>query len=262
VNGELIHLESHSDGMVAAISLNRPEKRNALSIALMEQLLAAVQSSATNTNRRVLVLRGNGPVFCAGLDLTEASDLNRVDRSAHLLRDVYQAICQCPLVTIAAAHGTAMGGGVGLLGACDLVVAADDLHISFPEVHRGLVAALVTAVLQRQLAERTLRELILLGQTIPANQALSIGLVNRVVPSAHLTDEVNSLAEQAIAGAPGAISRTKLLLDTLSSRPISDELDRALQIHLLARNDAEAAEGVAAFLEKRQPMWGPRTSSS
>jgi methylglutaconyl-CoA hydratase len=151
-----------------------------------------------------------------------------------------------------------MGGGVGLLAACDLVVAADDLRVGFPEVRRGLVAALVTALLRRQLSDRVLRELVLLGRTITAAEALSVGLANRVVPPDRLMDEAASLATQAVRGAPGAIARTKRLLDDLAARPIVDELGRALQYHLEARDAAEAAEGIAAFLEKREPRWDVR----
>lgn len=244
-----------SDPAVLVVTLNRPQKRNALSIELIEALTHAVRSAPSEPRRRVLVLRGSDPVFCAGLDLHEASDRSKADRSSHLLADLYEAICTCPLVTIAAAQGAAFGGGAGLIAACDLVVASEDLRIGFPEVHRGLVAALVTCMVRRQLGERAVRELVLLGQSVPAQRALAIGLVNRVVPPARLSDEVTAFAHEACAGAPGAIARTKRLLDDLSPRPIRDDLRLALKYHLEARESAEADEGVAAFLEKRRPEW-------
>jgi methylglutaconyl-CoA hydratase len=246
---------------VVRVTLNRPEKRNAMSVALMEQLREAVRAAAGDPRRRVLILRGNGPVFCAGLDLQEASIAAQAEPSARALAGVYEAICLSPLVTIAAAQGAAMGGGVGLLAACDLVVAADDLRIGFPEVRRGLVAALVTALLRRQLPERVLRELVLLGQTIDATDAQRHGLVNRVVPSDRLMDEAECLAGQVLQGAPVAIARTKSLLDDLAARHIASDLVHALRCHLEARNDSEAAEGIAAFLEKREPRWGPRSQA-
>src|SRR5688572_10148750 len=243
---------------VVRITLNRPEKRNALSVALMDELRDAVRVAAGDLRCRVLILCGNGPVFCAGLDLQEVSIAGGPERSARALAGVYEAICLSPQITIAAAQGAAMGGGVGLLAACDLVVAADDLRIGFPEVRRGLVAALVTALLRRQLPERVLRELVLLGQTITATDALRQGLVNRVVSSDRLAEETERLAGKVIQGAPVAIARTKSLLDNLAPRPIASDLVHALRYHLEARDDSEAAEGIAAFLEKREPRWDPR----
>jgi methylglutaconyl-CoA hydratase len=164
------------------------------------------------------------------------------------------------LVTIAAVHGAIMGGGIGLMSACDIAIAADDARIAFPEVHRGLVAALVTVLVRRQVADRVLRELVLLGEPIDATQAKSIGLLSRVTSADRLRTETHDVAMQAVKGAPGAIARTKRLLDELSARPIASELDRALQYHLAARNDSEAAEGIAAFLQKREPHFGPRNA--
>lgn len=244
-----------SDPAIVLVTLNRPGKRNALSIELIERLTAAITQASSDPARRVLVIRGADPVFCAGLDLHEASNPALSDQSSHKLADLYIALCQCPLVTIAAAQGAAFGGGAGLLAACDLVVAAEDLRIGFPEVHRGLVAALVTCMVRRQLGERAVRELVLLGQSVPAERALSLGLVNRVVPSARLMDEATGLAREACNGAPGAIARSKRLLDDLAPRPIADDLRLALKYHREARDSAEAGEGVAAFLEKRPPNW-------
>jgi methylglutaconyl-CoA hydratase len=258
VNERLVELDTTREAATATITLNRADKRNALSVQLLDELLAAINSASADLNRRVLILRGNGPAFCAGLDLKEASDPSNNERSARALADVYKAIAQSPLVTIAAVHGAVMGGGIGLIAACDLVLAADDTSIAFPEVRRGLVAALVTALVHRQVADRMLRELVLLGQTITANQAMSIGLVNRVVPLHQLQTEAKGLAAHVLQGAPNAIVRTKRLLDGLFPHPISGGLDYALQYHLQARDDAESAEGIAAFLARRPPVWGPR----
>jgi methylglutaconyl-CoA hydratase len=258
VSQRLVELDTTTDAATATITLNRADKRNALSIQLLDELLAAVTSASADLTRRVLILRGNGPAFCAGLDLKEAADARNNERSARALAGVYQAIAQSSLVTIAAVHGAVMGGGIGLMAACDLVLAADNTSIAFPEVRRGLVAALVTALVQRQVADRTLRELVLLGQTISANQAMSIGLVNRVVPLHQLQTEAHGLAAHVLQGAPNAIVRTKRLLAGLFPHPISAGLDYALQYHLQARDDAESAEGIAAFLARRPPVWGPR----
>lgn len=248
-----------TDPRIVTITLNRPEKRNALSLELIEALRNAVADASNDPGHRVLILRGAGPSFCAGLDLSEAAT-GDAHRSANALKNLYEMICLCPLITIAAAQGAAMAGGAGLLAACDLAVVAEDVRIAFPEVRRGLVAALVTCLIRRQLGDRTARELILLGRTVEAHEAHSIGLVNRVVQRSRLELASLELAKQACLGAPGAIARTKQLLDDLSPRQIVTELNKALQFHLEARNSEEAAEGIKAFLEKRAPHWAPTKS--
>lgn len=249
------------DPQITLLILNRPEKRNALSIELIDAVRNAVLAAADDPNRRAIIIRGNGPVFCAGLDLNEAADPARTARSAEALAAMYEAIVTSPLVTIAAAQGAAMGGGAGLVAACDFAVASEDLKLGYPEVHRGLVAALVTCLLRRQLGERQVRELILLGQSLSTEQARPLGLINHISAADHLLGDALNLARQACKGAPGAIARTKKLLAESGDVPIAEELRRALRYHLEARHSAEAAEGVAAFREKREPNWPPRQSS-
>src|SRR5438046_1860152 len=186
-----------SDPAITIVTLNRPEKRNALSIELIDAVRVATEHATADLNRRVIIIRGNGPSFCAGLDLKEASDPKRSHASATALARMYQAICATPIVTIAAAHGTAVGGGAGLVAACDFAIAADDLRLGYPEVHRGLTAALVTTLLRRQLNDRQTRELVLLGQTVDAPAALEMGLVNRVVPTARVIESARELAAEA-----------------------------------------------------------------
>jgi methylglutaconyl-CoA hydratase len=255
---ESVLLIDTSDPQIAVISLNRPDRRNALSIELIERITAAVERQSADLQRRVIVLRGNGPAFCAGLDLKEAQNSDNAHRSAEALAMMYRAFAQSPLITIAAAQGAAMGGGAGLLAACDLAVAGDDLKLSYPEVKRGLIAALVTCLLRRQLSDRAVRELILLGQTVDAMRALELGLVTQVNVKWQLDAKAMGLAREACSGAPGAIARTKQLLDSLSARTIADDLKIALDFHLAARQSTEAAEGIAAFMEKRAPKWGSR----
>src|SRR5205814_1356013 len=136
------------------------------------------------------------------------------------LCEMYRAIATSALITIASAQGGAFGGGAGLLAACDIVVGAPDLRIGYPEVHRGLVAALVTTLLRRQLGERIVRELVLLGQTVDTTRALQLGLINRI----GAFDDALSLAREACAGAPGAIARSERLLEWLSVRNIEGVL--------------------------------------
>src|SRR5262245_39802838 len=177
----MIQLDHH-DAMTSVLTLNRPDNRNALSLELIDQIRPAVVELSKDLSRRVVTIRASGASVCAGLELKEAWQAGGAERSAGALGTMYEARCNSPLVTIAAAHGTAVGGGAGIVLACDFVVAADDLKLGFPEVHRGLVAALVTTLLRRQVTDRVARELVLLGQTLDAPRALELGLANRVVP--------------------------------------------------------------------------------
>ena len=240
---------------VTILTLNRPEKRNALSVELMQSLCTAMTEAEADASQRVLILRGAGPAFCAGLDLREAAETDDRETSAQLVAQTLKTLYQSRLVTIAAVHGTAAAGGAGLMSACDLAVAATNAHIGYPEVHRGLVAALVMGFLSRQVGQRHTAELLMLGQFIDAPRAREIGLVNRVVPSNRVLDESLILAEVAQQGGPNAVEQTKKFMREISPRRIVDDLDCALEYHLRARNSAEAEEGLAAFIEKRTPHW-------
>ena len=240
-----------------ALTLNRPERRNALSMQLMQELIAAVEAVTKDAAQRVLVLRGAGEVFCAGLDLKEAQEAGKSDASAHTVAKLLQTVHGCPLVTIAAVHGAAMAGGAGLMSTCDFVVAAEGTKIGYPEVRRGLVAALVMSFLLRQLRERDIRELLLGAEPIDAKRALEIGLVSRVVPRDRLTEEVSRIASIVVQGAPHALAHTKQLIAELRAPTVSDDVTRAIQFHLGARTSEEAQEGIVAFLERRPPRWIP-----
>ena len=257
MNPDLVLIE-RDDPAITMLMLNRPEKRNALSLALIESLHRSILSASADPACRVLILRGNGPAFCAGLDLTEAAQPDGHERSAKALADLYEALGTSPLVTIAAAHGAAMGGGAGLLAACDFAVGTTNLHLGYPEVHRGLVAALVTCLLRRRLGDQAIRRLILLGQMLDGAEALMRGLIDQLATPDQLQPTAMDLARHSLKGAPGAIARTKQLLEHLAARSLRDDLNIALEFHLAARQSAEAAEGIAAFKEKRDPQWPPR----
>lgn len=245
-------LETHPQPGVTVLTLNRPEKRNALNIPLLEALCDAVDRAS---KQRVLVLRGAGPVFCAGLDLAEARDPSASARSGSLVRAMLEGVYTCPCVTIAGVHGAAMAGGAGLMAACDLAIATMDAQLGFPEVQRGLVAGLVMTFLRRQVPERYARELLLLGDLIDAERAAEIGLINKAVPSDLLDSMLDRYIETALRTAPGAVRETKTLFDALWRHPIHNDFDDAHGVHARMRESAEAEEGVAAFLEKRPPSW-------
>lgn len=240
---------------VVVLSLNRPERRNALSLAMASELAEAIVSVEKEAAIRVLILRGKGLVFCAGLDLREAADLEMAHRSGQAVARLLETLTCSRLISIAAVHGAAMAGGAGLMSACDLAVAAEGVRIGFPEVRRGLEPALILMNLDRQLRDRDLRELLLLGEPVDAQRALSIGLLNRVVPPEELMAEAYRMADGILAGAPRATAHAKQLILGRRAMSVHEEMKRALEQHLEARNTDEAREGISAFLEKRNPRW-------
>jgi methylglutaconyl-CoA hydratase len=241
--------------LVAIITLNRPERRNALTIELLNELIAAIKVASDEPHERVLILRGAGAAFCTGLDLKEAADAKKAHITAELVAKTLIAISQVRLITIAAVHGAAVAGGAGIMSACDFVVAAEGTKIGYPEVRRGLVAGLVMTFLRRQVGERHLRELLLGSELVDAERAREIGLINRVVPPDEIMNEAQKFAASVLQGAPGALGQTKRLIEELWSSSVKEDVDLALRYHMQARESAEAREGIAAFNEKRKPNW-------
>src|SRR5262247_2241980 len=193
---------------VTIVTLNRPERRNALTIELLSQLSAAIKIASDEQQERVLSLRGAGAAFCTGLDLKEAADQTKAHATAEMVANALVAISQTRLVTIAAVHGAAVAGGAGIMSACDFVVAAEGTKIGYPEVRRGLVAGLVMTFLRRQVGERNMRELLFSGELIDAARANEIGLVNRVVAPDDVMNEAKKFAGSVLQGAPGALAQT------------------------------------------------------
>lgn len=240
---------------VIVVTLNRPERRNALTIELMTALTAAVESASADETERVLILRGAGQAFCTGLDLNEVSEPEKAHASADLVAKMLLTISETRLITIAAVHGAAVAGGAGIMSACDLVVAAERTKFGYPEAKRGLVAGLVMTFLRRQLRERDVRELLFTGELIDAVRAREMGLINRVVRPNELESEVQKLVTSILQNAPGALTNSKRLLEQLWPTSVKEDIDRALAHHMQARESGEAKEGVTAFLEKRRPSW-------
>ena len=250
----LVLVEAVEPG-ISVLTLNRPERRNALSIALMHELCAAIQSLAADPRERVVILRGAGPAFCAGLDLQEAADPSLIDSCADAVRRVLSTVRETSLITICAAHGGAIAGGAGLMAACDLAVVAEDLKTGFPEVRRGLVPALVSTVLCDKLRDSDVRELFLLGEVISSQRALAMGLVQRIVPAEQLFAEVQRLARTILLGGPESVRQTKRLLNMHAHLEADEQIEEFIASNLQARRSEEAREGAAAFLEKRPPNW-------
>src|SRR5437763_11361606 len=207
---------------VTVVTLNRPERRNALTLELLTELRTAIKVASDQCRKLsgVLILRGAGAAFCTGLDLKEAADQTKAHETAQMVADTLMALSQTHLITIAAVHGAAVAGGAGIMSACDFVVAAQATKIGYPEVRRGLVAGLVMTFLRRQISERNLRELLFSAELIDAGRAKEIGLVNRVVASDDVISEAKKIAVSVLQGAPGALAQTKRLVEELWWRSV------------------------------------------
>ncbi|HEY6155504.1 MAG TPA: enoyl-CoA hydratase/isomerase family protein [Candidatus Udaeobacter sp.] len=240
---------------ITVITLNRPERRNALTLELLTDLCAAINAASQQPEQRILILRGAGAAFCTGLDLKEAADTTKAHATAKMVANTLISISQTRLVTIAAVHGAAVAGGAGIMSACDFVVAAEKTKIGYPEVRRGLVAGLVMTFLRRQVGERNMRELLYTAELIDAAGAKEIGLVNRVVAPEEVMNEAQKFAVSVLQGAPGALAQTKRLVEDLWWHSVKEDVDIALKYHMEARKSDEAREGIAAFNEKRKPNW-------
>jgi methylglutaconyl-CoA hydratase len=249
-------------GSVVILTLNRPHRRNALSRDLVVELSDQLTKIEAESGTRAVVLTGSDPVFCAGMDLKESLDSSGTPESEQRaiadlqgIADLVDQLHRLSKPTIAALNGDAFAGGAGLAGACDFVIAAEQARIGYPEVRRGLVAAVVMHDLVRQVGDRRARFLLLTGEPISASEAERWGLINRVVPSQSCLTEAVGLGASLTASAPGALATTKRLLDETSGRPAN--LRGPAAVTAAIRVSEEAEEGMLAFLEKRQPRWNP-----
>lgn len=247
----MVQLERPEYG-IAIVKLCRPEKRNALNIALLQQLIQRLEQLQADTECRVVILTGEGSVFCSGMDLIEASQAETAEASASGIRRVLELLCESHLIFIGAAIGGAYAGGAGLLAACDLIIAADDFKIGFPEVRRGLLAALVSAILAQRIRGADLRELLLVAEPVSSQRAHQMGLLHEVCPADQVLDHCLKFARQILSGGPEAIRETKQLINRHAGAIKFGEL-QALNERM--RSGHEAREGLAAFREKRNPDW-------
>lgn len=254
-------------GPIGLLTIDRPDRRNALSRGLVADLGDALDDLSVARDLRVLILTGAGSTFSAGMDLKEAAEPFPNDEAERRsiadskgIADLIRQIHQFPRPTIAALNGDAYGGGAGLALACDLVVAAESAKIGYPEVRRGLVAAIVMQDLVRLVGARQARELLLVAEPIEAAEALAWGLINRVAPAERCLNEAIALAHRIALGGPNALSTTKRLLDEAENRPA--DLRGPAAVGAAVRVSDEAIEGIAAFLEKRRPKWAASTATA
>src|SRR4051812_17870768 len=239
-------------GPAAVLTLNRADKRNALSRGLIAALAGAVEKARDDPAARCLILTGAGPVFCAGMDLAELSESLEKPKEktpvwddALRLAKLYDLIYTLPKPTIAAVNGAAVAGGAGLVSVCDLAVSVPDAKFGYPEVRRGLVAAMVMPHLLRHVGERAARYLLLAGELIDAAEALHLRFVNAVVPADRLLETADAWAKSLAEGGPRALATTKELLGRCSRQAMSvEELGRA---SAEPRLTDECRHGLAAF---------------
>jgi methylglutaconyl-CoA hydratase len=247
-------------GPVAILTLHRPDRRNALSHELLAQLRDVLDEVGVDTSIRVVVVTGAGAAFCSGMDLKEAAEMDATPDGEHDMvavlkefADLLHCLHTLPKPSIAAVNGDAMAGGAGLMAACDMAVAARTARIGYPEVRRGLVAAIVMHDLIRQIGDRRARQLLLTGDLISGEVALDWGLVNAVTTAEDCVAEAVRMAEGMVQCGPSALENTKRLLDETEGRP--SNLRGAAAISAVIRSSEEAREGISAFVEKRPPRW-------
>ena len=260
-------LKSAISGGIARVTINRPHKRNALSRELIEQLLAAVRSIRDDQSVRLLVLAAEGTAFCAGMDLGEmearATSPNAAEewqRDSIVYRDLLWELCMLPIPTLAVVQGPAIAGGLGLVLACDIVLAAEEAFFSLPEPKRGITAAVVTPLLVYRIGPGAAGYLLLSGRNMTAAAAHRAGLCHEISPSEQLAERERELSSAILTGASSSLQQTKQNLLACAAKSLSADLDVGMQVSATVRDTADAREGLAAFLEKRQPTWYPNDS--
>jgi isohexenylglutaconyl-CoA hydratase len=250
--------------------LNRPQVRNAMSLALVDALIAAVDE-AERDGARVLVLRGSGGHFCAGADIADmAAARTRLAENPQAIAEVnarFGALCGAfhatGLATVAVLEGAVMGGGLGLACAVDVVLADRTARLRLPETGLGLVPAQIAPWLVERLGPSQARRLVVTGASLDAEAALALGLVHELHPdTAALEAAVVATVQQILRGAPGAIAASKALLRRARFEPAEALVDAAAQIFSDAALGPEGAEGTLAFLQKRPPRWAPSADTA
>ena len=252
---ELVHLRVERG--VATITLDSPHNRNALSAQLRRELRDHLAATADDGGTRVVVLTHTGPVFCAGMDLKESRGAGAGDQGVNEFPQILELIWTHPKPVVARLAGPARAGGVGIVAASDIAVAADGVSFAFTEVRIGVVPAVISVTVLPRMLPRPAHELFLTGEQFDAARAVRVGLINSAVPADRLDQEVRRFTDLLSLGAPGALAATKAMLRREPAASMSD--DFAAMLALSARHFAgdEGQEGMRAFAEKRKPSWVP-----
>jgi methylglutaconyl-CoA hydratase len=254
-----ILLQSEVSG-VRTLTLNRPERRNALTPELQNDLIAALDEAAVSPTTRVLVLTGSGDSFCAGLDLDVLRTLR--NRSADDLEDdarrivrLFRTLYELPIPTIARVNGHAIAGGTGLASLCDFTLVVPSATFGYTEARIGFVPAVVSAFLVLQVGDKRARDLLLTARRFSAEEALQFGIISEIVATESITARTLELAMALMANSPSSLRATKLLLAAQQKPFLDAALEAAMDANAASRQTPDFVEGVTAFLEKRRPAW-------
>jgi methylglutaconyl-CoA hydratase len=243
-------------GEVTTLTLDSPATRNALSGALLAELRAGLAGALHDPGCRVVVLTGADPAFCAGADLKES----RTSPAAapELFPEILQLIWDSPKPVICRVNGSARAGGIGLVAACDIAVASQSATFAFSEVRIGATPAIIAVPCLRRMSARAAAEYFLTGETFDALRAVETGLLTSAVPKIQLDEEVARYIDLLLRGAPGALAATKEVLREAGSLPVASGLARMAELSAARFASEECQQGMAAFAEKREPIWAAR----
>jgi methylglutaconyl-CoA hydratase len=247
----------------AAVWMNRPDVRNALSPMLIAELTEAFKTLGKDPSIRAIVLAGHGKAFCAGADLNrmkESANLSEAENraDAEALANLLYTVHTCPKPVIARIHGPCMAGGLGLISACDIAVAAQEARFALTETRLGLIPAMISPYVLRALGERAARRWFLTGEAISASEAVKLGLVHELCEADDLDTRVNAFLDAFMLASPAALAECKRLIRDVAGRPIDAQIITETIARLAAqRASADGREGLASFLEKRAPRWVP-----
>jgi len=247
------------DAEIATITLSRPEKRNAISTQMIEDVLGALDE-CEHSATRVVIITGAGKAFCSGMDLDSLRALSGQSHEQNLedsrrMARMFARLWAYPKPLIDAVNGAAIAGGCGIATLCDFTLAVPEAKFGYTEVRIGFIPAIVSVFLVRQIGEKRARDLLLTGRIFDAEEARRLGLVNEIVGVEQLMTWAKALASSLIESSPTSIARTKMLLREFSDEHVDREIERAVVENAAIRSTADFHEGVSAFLEKRKPKW-------
>jgi len=248
-----------TEAHITTITLNRPDKRNAISYELIDDLLAALEEVERSVSL-VLILTGAGKAFCSGMDLDNLKALvgrtpEQNVKDSEIMARLFRSLYDFPRPTIAAVNGAAIAGGCGLATLCDFTLAAPEAKFGYTEVRIGFVPAIVSTFLLRQVGDKHARDLLLTGRIIGAEEAHRIGLVNEVVPAEKLIERTRELALQLMENSPASLTCTKRLLSEHARSELDAQIRSAVRENAAIRSTQDFREGISSFLEKRKPHW-------
>ncbi|WP_296167580.1 enoyl-CoA hydratase-related protein [uncultured Brevundimonas sp.] len=259
-NDDLIQIDSTVDGTVF-VTINRPQKKNAFDAATIAALYEAFETLHGADNVRVVFIRGAGGTFSAGADLGWMADAARWSESdnrddAMGLAKMLKALHDIPALTVALVEGAAMGGGAGIVAACDMAVAVEGTRFAFSEVKLGLIPATIAPYVVEAIGSRRARQLFLTANIFDADYAAHAGLIDMVLPEGSMEEFISMLTDSLSGNAPGAMGDAKRLVNDVAGQKIDHGLmEETVKRIARARVSPEGQEGVGAFLEKRKPSW-------